>query len=423
MNKLVVLCIDDEATVLDSLRIELKKALKGQCIIETAEGGKDALNLVSELQEDGYEVALVLSDYIMPDIKGDEVLKRIHDISPKTLKIMLTGQANLKAVGNAIKHARLYRYISKPWQTEDLKLTIFEALHSYLQDKKLTERNLKLHQLNQAYERFIPHQFLQLLNKESIVDVELGDHVEKEMSVLFADIRNFTVLSETMSTEDNFKFINSYLSLMEPAISNNQGFIDKYIGDEIMALFNGDVDDAVQAAIAMLHRLTEYNRTRQRPGRLPFQVGIGINTGSLMLGTVGGQERLDGTVISDTVNLASRLEKLTKKYGVSLLISHFTFSQLKNLTAYAIRLIDRVQVKGKSELVSVFEVFDADPPDLLEGKSDTRTAFEQAVSLYYLNNVAKAAQLFSACLSRNPRDRAAKIYLERCQLKIEQIPS
>ncbi len=157
MKKPVIVCIDDEPDVLNSLKIELKKAIGDQCIIETAEGGEDALELLADLQADEYEIALVLSDYIMPDIKGDELLKRIHERSPDTLTIMLTGQADLEALSNAIKYAKLYRYIPKPWQNEDLKLTVVEAVHSYLQDQKLTdeiikrqESNLELKRVNEA---------------------------------------------------------------------------------------------------------------------------------------------------------------------------------------------------------------------------------------------------------------------------------
>jgi PAS domain S-box-containing protein len=149
MKKPVIVCIDDEPDVLNSLKIELKKAIGDQCIIETAEGGADALELLADLQADEYEVALVLSDYIMPDIKGDELLKKIHEFSPDTLTIMLTGQADLEALGNAIKYAKLYRYIPKPWQNEDLKLTVVEAIHSYLQDQKLTDEILKREEVNQ----------------------------------------------------------------------------------------------------------------------------------------------------------------------------------------------------------------------------------------------------------------------------------
>jgi len=573
MSKPVIVCVDDEPNVLDTLKRELKRAVGNEYLIETADNGQDALNLFAELLEDKREIALVISDHIMPGVKGDELLKLIHEISPKTIKIMLTGKAEIEAVGNAIKYAKLYRYITKPWQSEDLQLTVVEAVHSYLQDKKLAEQNAQLQQmnqqleqlnreqaaliaklhenesrltqfleampvgvevidangspyyinqkaqellgkgvvseataeqiaevyqhyiagttqvypseklplvralkgesataddmeirqgdkiipieawgtpiydekgslvyalaafqditkrkqaeaerekfteelfeLNQSFSRFVPRQFLQFLGKKSIIDVQLGDQVQQEMSVLFSDIRSFTTLSEKMTPEDNFKFINAYLSRMEPAIIEHQGFIDKYIGDEIMALFSGEADNAVKAAIAMLHRLAEYNTTRQRPERPPLKIGIGINTGSLMLGTVGGHSRMDSTVISDAVNLAARLENLTKDYGVNLLISHHTFARLQNPTQYAIRLLDQVKVKGKSKSVAVFEVLDGEPEDVREAKLATKTIFEEALLLYYRHSFKKSAEYFQECLRQNPWDQAAEIYLER----------
>ncbi|HEY9611608.1 adenylate/guanylate cyclase domain-containing protein, partial [Allocoleopsis sp.] len=278
-----------------------------------------------------------------------------------------------------------------------------------------TKFTAELFRLNEAFSRFVPRQFLQFLEKDSIVDVQLGDQIQKEMSVLFSDIRDFTTLSERMTPEDTFKFINAYLSRMEPAIIAHHGFIDKYIGDAIMALFSRSADDAVQAGITMLNRLSEYNCHRANSGYVPIQIGIGINTGSLMLGTVGGQNRMDSTVISDAVNLASRLEGLTKNYGASLLISHYTFCQLKDVNQYAFRVIDRVQVKGKSAAVSVYEMFDADPPKRREGKLITKTAFEEGLLLYNLYSFREAAQAFEEVLLFNPEDTAARIYLHRCQ--------
>ncbi len=279
----------------------------------------------------------------------------------------------------------------------------------------------QLFQLNLASSRFVPRQFLQFLNKESIVDVKLGDQVQKEMSVLFADIRDFTTLSESMTPQDNFNFINAYLSRMEPAINENHGFIDKYIGDAIMALFGGQADDAVKAAIAMLRRLTEYNQHRANSGYIPIRIGIGINTGSLMLGTVGGHNRMDSTVISDAVNLASRIEELTKYYGVSLLISHHTFLQLRDANQYAFRIINRLKVKGKSAAVTVFEIFEADQPEIREGKFVTKSDFEQALLFYNLGNFTEAAQRFQAVLSINPADTVAQIYLKRSQKVVESL--
>jgi predicted ATPase/class 3 adenylate cyclase/GAF domain-containing protein/tRNA A-37 threonylcarbamoyl transferase component Bud32 len=273
----------------------------------------------------------------------------------------------------------------------------------------------QLYELNKANERFVPRQFLQLLNKQSIVDVQVGEAVQQEMSVLFADIRDFTTLSENLTPQDSFKFINSYLSRMEPAIVENNGFIDKYMGDAIMALFSRGADDAVKAGIAMLQQLAEYNRHRANKGYVPIQIGIGINTGSLMLGTVGGYSRMDGTVISDTVNLAARIEQLTKNYGVSLLISHHTFLQLQNANQYAFRIIDRVKVKGKSAAVTVYEVFDGDSSDMRESKLVTKVAFEQALLLYNQQNFREAEQYFQDVLRINPEDKVAQIYLKCCQ--------
>ena len=860
MRKPVIICVDDEPTILDSLEIDLLKAFEDKYLIETAESGEEALELLSQLLADKYEVPLIISDHIMPNMKGDELLRNVHAISPKSLTIMLTGQADLEAVTNAINYAKLYRYIAKPWQPDDLKLTVTEAIYRYFQDKELAEKQLELQEMNQelaklnrkqamliaalhenesrltqyleamplgvcaldasgqsfyanqkareifgkgtvphinseqkaaiyqfyksgtnercpveelpimralrgenvrtesveiragnkvipveswatpiydslgeisygiiaftditerkeaeaalteaeqkyrgifenalegifqttpdghfisanpalaqiygyddpeellenindieqqlyvkpkrrqdflelmkqhgtlsefesqvycrdgsiiwiseyartvydangevlyyqgfakdislrrqvevervrftndlekallaeeklnealsenesrltqfleampvgifvvdgkgqpfymnscgerilaqglisdvaneklpevyqfygagtnqlypidrqpmiralrgevvrvddaeihgadsivpievwatpiydegknivyaiaafqditerqqvekersqftnelekalaaeekltdAYGRFVPHQFLHFLGYESILEVKLGDQVQKEMSVLFSDIRDFTTLSETMNPEENFQFINAYLSRMEPAITENYGFIDKYIGDAIMALFDGCADHAVKAGIAMLEQLNEYNTTRITPDRPLLQIGIGINTGSLMLGTVGGQNRMDSTVISDAVNLASRIENLTKEYGVSMLITHNTFIQLEEV--YDLRLIDRVKVKGKSRMVTVYEVFAADAPELRQKKLDTKTIFEQGLVFYHLNRFIEATKLFSACLQHNPADNVAEIYMQRC---------
>lgn len=429
MTKQVIICVDDEKTVLKSLKTELKDALGNTYRIEIAEGGEDALELVAELMEDGYEIPLIISDYVMPDMKGDELLRRVHQLSPKTLKVMLTGQATIEAVGNAIKNAKLYRYIGKPWQTEDLKLTVTEAVHSYSQDKKLASQNAELRKINQELEfaleqqsklteaakRFVPNEFVSLLSRDSLSDVQLGDSVENEMSILFSDIRDFTALSEGMTPQENFKFINAYLSRMEPGIIENNGFIDKYIGDAIMALFGHSAVDAVKAGIAMLHSLDDYNQYRTNAGYVPIKIGIGINTGSLMLGTVGATNRMDSTVIGDAVNLAARVESLTKSYGVSMLITQNTFLKLIDNQCYAIRNIGRVRVKGKSDLVTIHEVFETDKPEVKEGKLATLTIFAEALYWYSASKHIEAAQLFYECLQQNPLDQVAQNYMDRCQ--------
>ena len=268
-----------------------------------------------------------------------------------------------------------------------------------------------------VYERFVPKEFLKNLNIEDIADVKLGDNAQITMSILFSDIRDFTTLSERMTPEENFKFINSYLNVMGPVIRRHHGFIDKYIGDAIMALFDKGADDAVRGAIGMLQKLVEYNEGRKRAGYAPIRIGIGINTGTLRIGTIGEQRgRMEGTVISDAVNVAFRIEEMTKTYGASLLISDETFRNLENPSKYRMRKIDQVKARGKTEPVTVWEVFDADPSDLLNYKLDIAMVFEDARSLYQSKRFEEAHELFLDCLARNPRDKTAALYKDRCQL-------
>lgn len=212
-----------------------------------------------------------------------------------------------------------------------------------------------LKETNLSIERFVPRAFLAKIGRPNIRSVALGDNKRQDMTILFADIRNFTALSERMSPDENFAFINAYLAEMGPVIAQHGGFIDKYIGDAIMALFE-TADDGVRASLAMLAILERFNATRRAAGDEPIVIGIGLNSGSLMMGTIGEQHRMDGTVISDAVNLAARLESLTKDYRVALLVSQFTVDRLDDPEAYALRPVDTVVVRGRTQPVAIFEV-------------------------------------------------------------------
>ncbi|MFZ5781844.1 MAG: adenylate/guanylate cyclase domain-containing protein [Pseudomonadota bacterium] len=270
-----------------------------------------------------------------------------------------------------------------------------------------------LRQTNLSIERFVPHAFLAIVGKPSIVDVQLGDNRRRNMTVLFSDIRNFTTLSESMTPDENFAFINAYLARMGPVIRDHGGFIDKYIGDAIMALFES-ADDALGAGLDMLAVLDDFNAERQAAGLLPIGIGIGINSGTLMMGTIGEKHRMDGTVISDAVNLASRVEGLTKTYGVRLLVSQDTVDQLSDPRACDIRPIDVVVVKGKTRPVTVYEVYGRDPADLREVKNRTRDLLQSGVEALARRDAAAARRLFEACLEKAPGDVAASTLLQKC---------
>lgn len=278
--------------------------------------------------------------------------------------------------------------------------------------KKLTQ-HLKL--TNASYSRFVPKAFLDFLGKSDINTVELGDQKRADMSMLFVDIRSFTTLSETMSPQDNFDFINSYLSEISPVIRRNGGFVDKYIGDAIMALFPGEPVDAVHAAIEILNVLKRYNVNRAKQGLPPVRVGMGLNTGTVMLGTVGEQERMETTVISDAVNLASRLEVLAKLYDVQILTTLATIERIPQPAPFDYRVIHRGRVKGKAELVTLIEVFSEETDPQFEGKHRTKDLYARAMNAYQQGDMHAALQLFTAVRELLPLDRATANYIDRCQ--------
>jgi hemerythrin len=271
-----------------------------------------------------------------------------------------------------------------------------------------------LQQTETAYGRLIPRQLLTLLERDSIVDVKLGDQIERKLTVMFSDIRDFTPLSESMTPSENFEFINSYLGVMEPVIDRHRGIIDKYMGDAIMALFTQSADDAVAGSIALLEKLEHYNAGRARAGYKPIQIGIGLNTGMVIIGTVGGANRMDSTVIGDAVNLTSRIEEATKTYHAPLLISQNTLYDLADPSKYDIRFLDRIRVKGKTQPLSLYEVFDNDPSALRNAKHASRPRFEAAIAFYHMKEIPLAMELLAECLKIAPGDIPAQIYLARC---------
>jgi class 3 adenylate cyclase len=281
--------------------------------------------------------------------------------------------------------------------------------------QKIGDYILNISKMTDAYSRFVPRQFLDFLGKETYVDIRLGDQVEKEMTVMFSDIRHFTQISEQMTPKENFDYLNYYLGYMEPVIRNNNGFIDKYIGDSIMALFGASAEDAINASIEMRIKLSQFNQVMDQFTKPTINSGIGIHSGLLMLGVVGGEGRMDGTVISDAVNLAARLEGLTKLYGSSIIISQDTLIRLNNPSQYNYRFLDIVKVKGKNEAVYIFEIIDGDSDDIRQLKIKTKHTFAEGINHYKSSKFEEALKAFTEVYSINHHDVTANLYISRCK--------
>ena len=271
-----------------------------------------------------------------------------------------------------------------------------------------------------ASQRFVPVEFLQALRRDDLREVQQGDSVEQTMTVYFSDIRSFTSIVEKLSPEETIRLVNDYLSAMGPAIRDHGGFVDKFIGDAVMALF-ATPDQAVAAAVASHAILAEFNANRA--GAEPLQIGVGLHTGALMLGTVGNRDRLSCTVLGDTVNLASRTESLTKRYGANLVITEQAREAMAEPDRFQVRRLDRVAVKGKSEPTTLYEVLDGLPGTTRRARLASRERFEGAHDAFVAGRLAAASDGFKSCLETDPTDRAATLYVDRCrQLQERGLP-
>jgi two-component system sensor histidine kinase ChiS len=414
-----VLIVDDEPEIHNVTKMALGDfSFEGREInFVSAYSAAEAKTVLAEHPD----VAMILLDVVMEEQdSGLQFARHVREeAKQKFARIILrTGQPGNAPEERVIIDYDINDYKAKTELTASrLFTTVISALRSFRDLRNLEDTRKQVEEYAEAAGHFVPHEFLKRMDKKSILEVKVGDCVKLDMAILFSDIRQFTTLSESMEPHETFKFLNSYIQKMEPSINRNGGFIDKYIGDAIMALFD-TADHAVMSSIEMLKEIYTYNEGRVRAGYTPIEIGIGINTGPLMLGTIGGSMRMQETVISDAVNLASRIEHLTKTYSTPLLISEQTLWEIEDSTKYCIRYVDRVQVKGISEPAVVHEVFDADPDDIKELKLATEQAFSNAWVHFQNGEFREADMLFRECLDKNPTDPVARIYVERCQKEL-----
>ncbi len=247
-----------------------------------------------------------------------------------------------------------------------------------------------------------------------------------EATVLFSDIRGFTPLTEELGAQGTVALLNEYFTIMVECIQNEEGMLDKFIGDAIMAAFGmpipheDDPDRGVRAAISMISDLRNWNVKRADEGKLPVDMGIGLNTDIVVSGNIGSPKRMDYTMIGDGVNLAARLESACKQYNARILISEYTYKQLRG--TYRARNVDQVVVKGKTEPVSVYEVLDYHDEASFPNLMDVVNYFGSGVNHYREAEWDKAIKDFKEALKANPDDKLSDTYIERCEHLKEHPP-
>lgn len=281
------------------------------------------------------------------------------------------------------------------------------------------EREAAMRKIFDASEKFVPYQFIKSLGHEAITEVKLGDQVEKIVTVLFTDIRNYTSLSEQLTPEETFGFICLFNARMGPIIKKHNGFINQYLGDSIMAIFPLNADGALRAAIEMQKEVAELSIDLEKKTNQIIQIGIGMHTGPLIMGITGDLDRMDACTISDTVNTASRIESLTKHYKASILLTGACLEGISDKEEFLLRNLGLVQLKGKNHSIKLYECFNCGSEMDIQHKKETLSIFNNGVSFYYNKSFAEAVKAFGEVLKFNPSDPTAIFFLNHTQRMID----
>lgn len=257
-------------------------------------------------------------------------------------------------------------------------------------------------------------------------DTDVLGGTNRLATILFSDIRGFTTLTEHLGANGTVQFLNEYFGLMVEVITKYEGMLDKFIGDAIMAAFGlpisheDDEDRAVQAAIGMIRECRRWSGERAKANLLPVDMGVGLNTDTVVSGNIGSAKRMDYTLIGDGVNVASRLESACKAYSARILISDNTYNRLHG--TYRVREVDQVIVKGKTEPVVVYEVLDYHTAETFPNLMDVVNYFNEGITQYRGRKFEKSVRQFEECLRRHPGDKLSQTYIERCRFLIENPP-
>ncbi|MEO1449791.1 MAG: adenylate/guanylate cyclase domain-containing protein [Bacteroidota bacterium] len=351
-----ILYVDDEQQNL----ISFKATFRREYTIHTALGGQEGIELLRK-----HDIQLIITDQRMPGMTGVQFLEKTLVEFPDTIRMVLTGFSDMEAIIDVINSGRIFRYITKPWDEHELRMTIENARQMYgLQSKNkqlLSELQGKVEEQERTLKLFMQYV------PESVVERALQDRGEsifegeiREVTVLFCDIRGFTPMSEQLSPREVVAFLNDYYSMMTQVVKRHGGTVNQFVGDEVFASFGAPIavdqhaQRAVRCAIEMMEKLAQLNESyRERMGR-EIEMGIGINTGEAVAGNLGSEDKISYSVTGDTVNTGKRIETLSKEVPNSILISDSVYEVASEILQ--VKVWDPIEVKGKRDKIQVYEV-------------------------------------------------------------------
>lgn len=355
-NDFSILYVDDEEQNL----VSFTATFRMEYTIHTATSGDEGIEIIHRNPID-----LIITDQRMPKMTGIQFLEKILPDYPDAVRMILTGFSDVEAIIGAINTGQVFRYITKPWEENELRMTIENARTlSDLQKKnkslwvELRQRLEEKERTLLIFKKYVPAPVVEKIlsaTKESMFDGEL-----REIAVLFCDIRGFTPFSEERSPKEVVAFLNDYYSIMTAVVKRHNGTVNQYVGDEIFAAFGAPVaiaeceKSAVLCAIEMLQQLEILNEKYKDSFGKEIKVGIGINSGEVVAGNLGSEEKIEYSLTGDTVNTGKRIEMITKGYPNSILISDSVHEKVKEVVTT--KEFEPMAVKGKKGKIMVHQV-------------------------------------------------------------------
>jgi class 3 adenylate cyclase len=399
------------------------------------------------LSETGYGILVNQNFEIIACPDDEHKGKRLDSINGDYAKIheMLAGGRPVVSLSvtdsENIKHIAFFKRLSNGWYIGSMTpynvfyrdtyiMAILLALVGFTlmfilsllilrQHRRIENYTDAVMQLNEASRRFVPTQFVKIIGVENITSLKLGDSVQSVITVMFFDIRFFSVHSQMMSTNETFDFVNKVFGIAGAIIKKNNGFVDKYMGDAAMVLFERSVD-AVRAGIEIYRTVILNETTRVTNGIDGINIGIGAHTGDVMMGVIGDTEHYASTVISKHVNTASRIEGLTKQLKAGMLISADLMQQISDDERnFAFRYLGMVNPALSRETIGIFEILDVLPDDIRKRRLETREVFESAVRNFLTENYHIAVERFQEVMASDPTDESAKLFYEKTMARLE----
>jgi class 3 adenylate cyclase len=355
-EKLNILYVDDEEQNL----VSFKAAFRRYHNVYTANSGMAGLEILQQ-----YPIQLIVTDQRMPEMTGIQFLEKVIHVYPDTIRMILTGFSDIEVIISAINTGRVFRYITKPWDQNELRMTLDNACQFYsLQQKnktlveELQQKVLEQEKTLKLFQKYVPEEVVQQTLKADESDLFRGEI--RHVAVLFCDVRGFTTFSEQMTPPEVVDFLNAYYGIMAESIRRHKGTVNQFVGDEIFACFGAPLlshqneQNAVFCALEMIGRLDQLNELYARRLGRRISVGIGIHAGEVVAGNTGSEDRIGYSVTGDTVNTGSRIESLTREFPDTILISDVVYKQVKHLvTATA---WEPVLLKGKKAPFQVYQV-------------------------------------------------------------------